>query len=125
MIYVHTRPHGCSRTDLPTNPGNYATRDGCANVLISGNYSKDITIGSDKDIIIRGDVMRTRFASQSRQHRDGSDRHQLRPGHARHRRIGTNVAAYTMNDVTIEAAIMSIQRSFIVDNWNEAPASAR
>ena len=32
---------------------------------------------------------------------------------------GNNVAATTMNDVTIESAIMSVQHSFIVDNWND------
>ena len=62
VVFVHTHTSGCSRTDLPTNP-DYTTRDGCANVFVSGNYSKDITIGSDKDIIVNGSIMRTRVGS--------------------------------------------------------------
>ena len=118
VIYVHNAANGCSRTDLPTNPGSYDTRDGCANVFISGNYSKDITIGSDKDIIVRGDVTRTRFAGVPADVEMGLiATSYVRVMHGTSG--GANVAAYTMQDVTIEAAIMSVQHSFIVDNWNE------
>ena len=119
VIYVHNAANGCSRTDLPTNPGSYATRDGCANVLLSGNYSKDITIGSDKDIIIRGDVTRTRFGGTPADVEMGL----IATSYVRVMHgvdgSGNNIAANTLQDVTIEAAIMSVQHSFIVDNWNE------
>jgi type II secretory pathway pseudopilin PulG len=118
VIYVHNAANGCSRTDLPSNPGSYDTRDGCANVFISGNYSKDITIGTDKDIIVRGDVTRTRFAGVPADVEMGLiATSYVRVMHGTSG--GANVTAYTMQDVTIEAAIMSVQHSFIVDNWNE------
>jgi PilX N-terminal len=118
VIYVRTGSTGCPRTDLPTNP-DYATHDGCANVFVSGNYSKDITIGSDKDIIVVGDIKRTLVGTVPVDVELGMIatsyvrvQHQVDA-------YGNNVAARTMNDVTIEAAMMSVQHSFIVDNWND------
>jgi type II secretory pathway pseudopilin PulG len=123
VIYVHTAANGCNRTDLPTNPGSYTTRDGCANVFISGNYSKDITIGTDKDIIVNGDVMRTRVGSVPADVELGLiASNYVRVMHGTTLDSNNNLindTPYTMNDVTIEAAIMSVQHSFIVDNWNE------
>jgi hypothetical protein len=118
VIYVRTGNSGCSRTDLPTNP-DYTTHDGCANVYVSGNYAKDITIGSDKDIIVVGDITRTMQGSVPADVELGMIatsyvriQHQVDA-------FGNNVAARTMNDVNIEAAIMSVQHSFIVDNWDQ------
>lgn len=118
VVFVHTAANGCSRTDLPTNP-DYVTRDGCANVYISGNYSKDLTIGSDKDIIVNGNVMRTRVAGVPADVELGMiAANYVRVMHGING-SGKNDGPTTMNDVTIEAAIMSVQHSFIVDNWNE------
>jgi hypothetical protein len=118
VVFVHTHTSGCSRTDLPTNP-DYTTRDGCANVFVSGNYSKDITIGSDKDIIVNGSIMRTRVGSVPADVELGMiAANYVRVMHGVDG-SGNNVAATTMNDVTIESAIMSVQHSFIVDNWND------
>jgi type II secretory pathway pseudopilin PulG len=119
VIYVHNAGNGCSRTDLPTNPGNYDTRDGCANVFISGDYAKDITIGTDKDIIIRGNVVRTQVGGVPADVEMGLiATSYVRVMHGINA-SGNNDPAYTLNDVTIESAIMSVQHSFIVDNWNE------
>lgn len=116
VIYVKTGTSGCSRTDLPTNP-DYTTRDGCANVYVSGNYNKDLTIGSDKDIIIIGDVLRTRVGAVASDVELGL----IATSYVRikHPTSNGNNVAPVMTDVTIEAAIMSVQHSFIVDNWNE------
>jgi hypothetical protein len=116
VLYVRTGGTGCSRTDLPTSP-DYTTRDGCANVYLSGNYSKDLTIGSDKDVIIVGDVMRTRVGTVPADVELGI----IATSYVRikHPVSGGNNVAPVLTDVEIEAAIMSVQHSFIVDNWNE------
>lgn len=118
VIYVRTHATtGCSRVELPTAP-NYTTHDGCPNVFVQGTYSKDITIGSDKDIIVVGDIQRTRAGSTPVDVELGM----IATSYVRIKHpvnSSGNNATGTMDDVDIEAAIMSVQHSFIVDNWNE------
>ena len=115
VIYVRTHATtGCSRVELPTAP-NYTTHDGCPNVFVQGTYSKDITIGSDKDIIVVGDIQRTRAGSTPVDVELGM----IATSYVRIKHpvnSSGNNATGTMDDVDIEAAIMSVQHSFIVDN---------
>jgi hypothetical protein len=116
VIYVRTGKGGCPVVDLPTSP-NYTKSDGCANVYLKGTYATDLTIGSDKDIIVVGDVMRTRVNNVPADVMLGLIANSyVRVKHPVSN--GSNVAP-VMTNVTIEAAIMSVQHSFIVDNWDE------
>jgi hypothetical protein len=111
----------------------YSDPTGCANVYVSGTYSQDLTIASAGDIIVRppncstcasttaptgtnGDIISTNNALLG-----------LIPNNfVRVYHPGTNWsnsdtacdnATGTMQDVEIDAAILALNHSFIVDNW--------
>jgi Tfp pilus assembly protein PilX len=92
----------------------YGSAPGCGNVRVSGTYGKDITIGADNDIIITEDF-------------ESSDRDTVLGG-----LIANNfVRVYHPVDfgwsgcdndggpgnIQIDAAILALNHSFIVDNW--------
>ena len=94
----------------------YNDPTGCANVNVSGTFSKDLTIGSQNDIIIRGDLIATsnallglipnNFARVYHPVSGWSD------GDS-----DCNNSTGTMTNVRIDAAILALNHSFIVDNW--------
>ncbi|HEY7966571.1 MAG TPA: hypothetical protein VID68_06050 [Solirubrobacteraceae bacterium] len=55
VIYVSTASGGCGVTYTPFNP-SYSTDTNCGNVYVSGNYSQSLTIASDNDIVINGSI---------------------------------------------------------------------
>lgn len=112
-----------------TNPSpistSYNEPAGCANVYVSGSYSRDLTIAAANDIIV---------APPSRSSNAGSI---IRSGPAslgliadRYVRVWhpvTDTGSCYANDtpvqtnVQIDAAIMSVQHSFIADNYDKGP----
>ena len=59
VVYVSTSATlGCSVTYTPFDP-SYSGNAGCGNVSVSGNYSVPLTIASDNDIIINGNLTPT------------------------------------------------------------------
>jgi Tfp pilus assembly protein PilX len=136
VVYVSTSATlGCPVTYTPFNP-SYTGNTGCGNVYVSGNYNTSLTIASDNDIIINGSittpvnssgvptgtavlgliandfvriyhpVVGTR-RSGSGQCDDGS----------RNAQPVTNDPA-SLQDPTIYAAILAVNHSFIVDNYD-------
>ena len=107
------------RATRPSRP-TYPSSSQCGNVLVRGTYSGQLTIAAENDIIIDEDII----ADVDRPARAG--REQLRPGQApfRPRRPaancgnGTNGSAARLTDLRIDAAILAIQHSFIVDHYN-------
>jgi hypothetical protein len=102
----------------------YSEGNGCAQVYVSGTYTGNVTIGSQKDIIIRapdntsnGDLVRS------------NDKYVLGLVANNYVRVahpvdasGNNVTTgthRTMTTVKIDAAILSLQHSFIVDNYQK------
>ena len=122
VIYVKNGV--CGTTDPPIS-ADYDEPSGCAQLYVSGTYTKSLTLASQKDIIVKapsgsdngdlkreGDVVLGLIAD-----------HYVRVAHRVNR--GTNPCSNVnsgtwplMDNVTIEAAILSLQHSFIVDNWN-------
>ena len=115
---------GTCGTTYPPISATYAEVDGCAQVYVSGTYTKSMTLASEGDIIIKppagtdngdvkreGDVVLGLIA-----------KNYVRVYHKVNRSGScTNVdttAEPLMDNVTIEAAILSLKHSFIVDNWN-------
>jgi Tfp pilus assembly protein PilX len=95
----------------------YTTGTGCGDAWVSGTTSKNITIGADNDIIINGDLRQ----------QTGSDtligliaNNFVRVYHPvswnSDNDCGSNQSG-TMQNVTIEAAILALSHSFIVDNY--------
>ena len=114
VVYVQELgcPAGYSRKQ------EYAAAPDCGNVYVSGTYNKDMTIGADNDIIITED-----FKSRERSSDAGrADREQLRarlsPGEQlEQQRPRLRQQRRPRETSTIDAAILALNHSFIVDNW--------
>ena len=111
VIYVSNMPAGCTsgydRTQDYTNqPVN------CGDVWIKGNYSRDLTVAADNDIVINGHLDRNS---------DGLllgliANNFVRVYHPVTDDCDDNVTGY-LRDLRIQAAILALRHSFIVDNW--------
>lgn len=109
VIYVQNGL--CGQGYIPYAP--YTNAVGCGDVWLKGTYSSSLTIASEKDIIINGNVTHTNDALLGL----------IADNFVRvyHPTTGTGASCVnsvgTMNNVTIDAAILSLQHSFTVDNY--------
>ena len=113
VIFVEKPSGSTCSLDSPVEI-DYPSGTGCAVLTVSGTYSKSLTLGSRDDILINGNL----------QQRDGSDsvlgliaQRFVRVMHGVEGDCGSNITSQTMDSVTIEAAILALNDSFIVDNW--------
>jgi hypothetical protein len=95
-----------------SGPSN--TGAGCAVLTLKGTYAKSMTLGSRDDILVNGDI----------REKTGSDsvlgliaQRFVRVNHGVTDPCGSNIVAQTLTNLTIEAAILALNDSFIVDNW--------
>ena len=113
VIYVQNGV--CGVGYQPLNP--YGDPQGCGNVYVKGSYSKDLTIAAAKDIVAldditrSGDVMLGLIANNF-----------VRIYHPVTRSDPNNPfncsnATGTQQDITLDAAMLSLQHSFTVDNY--------
>jgi hypothetical protein len=114
-------PAACT-AQVPTAM-NYTEATACANLYIDGTYAKSLTLASSKDIIIRPSTV----ASSSSASSNGDLLHSgdavmglvannfVRVYHPCDTSNDKNKAGY-MQNVTIDAAILTLKHSFIVDN---------
>jgi hypothetical protein len=111
LIYV--KNGACGRGYVPYAP--YTDPAGCANVYVRGTYSTSLTIASEKDVIVNGNLTHT-----------GSGLLGLvannfvrvyHPTTTPNSSGACTNQAGTMSTVTIDAAILSLQHSFTVDNY--------
>jgi Tfp pilus assembly protein PilX len=121
VLYVKNDTGGACPSYQPLNPDSGTNY--CGNVRLTGTYGTDLTIATENDIVIDGDVTRSgdallglianqfvRVANPS----TPAD-HDPPPASTPTSDWCDNVAA-TANR-TIEAAILSLQHSFTVDNY--------
>lgn len=121
VIYVKS---GACTTNPSPKTTSYDEDAGCANVYVSGTYSRDLTIAAANDIIVAppsrssddGDLNRAANASLGLI----AERY-VRVWHP----VNTSGWGGYVNtppvqdDVKIDAAIMSVQHSFMVDNYDK------
>jgi hypothetical protein len=116
-----------------TNPGdcqydiqqNYTSNGpSCADAYVSGSYSQGLTIGSDNDIIVNGPTLR-----QSNGMLGLIANNFVRLWHPVNRsNCSVNTGSSSMgpapfsNGIEIDAALLSLNHSFIVDNYDCGPA---
>lgn len=110
VIYVSNG--ACGKTYDYKNPYPSSEPQGCADVYVQGTYSGPLTIGSDKDIIVNGNIANTgdgllglianNFVRVYHPV-DGDGNPTYPPG--------------TSKVTEIDAAILALQHSFIVDNY--------
>ena len=142
------RPTACStsRTTAPARrvsrpPPTTTSRSTCGNVYVSGTYSKSLTIAAANDVIIRptiGGKLDNSSNDANITQVDGSDatlgliaNNFVRVGHQVVR--STDSLRGNFNSTTsrrsrtsrIDAAILSLQHSFIVDNYDCGNASGK
>ena len=123
VIYVKTASTGCPVTYSPSTANNdYPPADNnCGNVYVKGNYTQGLTIASDNDVIINGNVTTTTTTGVNGAPPTGGQLLGLvandfvRVYHPC--TGGTNGAGYMTNPY-IYAAILAVNHSFIVDNYS-------
>jgi Tfp pilus assembly protein PilX len=119
VIYVDTNTKiGCSSIDGPLEQ-DYSDPKGCPIVTVHGMYTKSMTIGSAADILIDGNVERsgdvvlglvaTNFV-------------RIKHGVRNCPVVNGQTVCFTLSDVHVEAAILTLAHSFIVDNYSSGPA---
>ena len=114
----------------------YTGDTNCGNVYVSGNYTHSLTIASDNDIIINGNITRRRPRALRRGHTPTghpaarAGRQRLRPGLPpgapdRTQTTGGNCDGGSdprdtgsLTNPYIYAAILAVNHSFIVDNYD-------
>ena len=135
VVYVQSDDGTCT-PQYPTD-ARYTDENACGNVYVSGTYSKSLTIASDNDVIIAptdGKTMRFYNAATDPNppvfQLDGVDTSNavlgliannfVRVAHPVNRGSScTNTSNYyDGDDLVIDAAILSIDHSFIVDNYD-------
>jgi hypothetical protein len=111
---VYVQNGACGQGYRPLAP--YSAPVGCADVYIKGPYSGDMTIASEKDIIVWGNVTR---AADNMLGLIANNfvrvYHPVTNLNAANRTCSH--AAGTMQNVRIDAAILSLQHSFTVDHY--------
>ena len=105
---------GCGAGASPARQ-DYTEPGGCANAYLSGNYSKGLTIVSDKDLIVRGDL--TRGSSDALLGLIASDFVRIFHPVRDRQDNGSCTENGGPKNITIEAAILSLKHSFTVDNY--------
>jgi hypothetical protein len=143
VVYVSTSSAGCPVTYTPYT-ATYTGNTGCGNVYVSGNYNTSLTIASDNDIIINGNIIPTGTPLTTPAtapsgtallgliaHDDVRIYHPVTPARADSSEgacdalgsSGRNPAQVSndtgsLQDPYIYAAILALNHSFIVDNYD-------
>ena len=131
VIYVSTVSTGCGVSYTPfTANADYTSDSDCGNVYISGNYTQSLTIASDNDIIINGNITTTTTGALGTAP-SGSQLLGLvandfvRVYHPVNNRSSGTSCGFNASNGTgslsspyIYAAILAVSHSFIVDNYD-------
>jgi hypothetical protein len=120
VIYVKTAGSGATNCQYDIQQ-TYSNGTGCADVYVHGTYSQGLTIGSDNDIIVNGDTKRQGSGML------GLIANQFvrlwhpataRPGCTGNGNNTTTGPGAPLTNPEIDAALLSLNHSFIVDNYD-------
>ncbi len=120
---IYTTNGTCSATYSPYNV-NYSANTGCGNIFIKGNYTVPVTIGAANDIIINGNLTTDLSAGAVA---GLVANNFVRVMHGVTNRSGSsfgscgyasNISSQTLYNPVIDAAILAIDHSFIIDNYD-------
>jgi hypothetical protein len=118
VIYVDTNTKlGCSGIDGPLEQ-DYTDPKGCAIVTVHGTYAASMTIGSAADILIDGDLER---ADDEVLGLVATNFVRIKHGVRNCPVVNGNTVCFTLANVHIQAAILTLAHSFIVDNYSSGP----
>ena len=124
VVYVSNDPASTCPEYLVVDSA--APRDGCGNLEIEGTYSVNVTFAAENDILISEDLVRASSGSPHllgliatnyiRVHHPVTGCDPATPVTCNYITGCTN-AAGTPTEMRIEGAILSLTKSFMVDNW--------
>lgn len=124
MIYVSN--NSCPGAYNPSNPYDPSKQPGwglgCGNVYVYGTYSSSVTVAAESDVVVRNSLTRSGNAMAGL-----ISNNFIRIWRATN---GTNQSCTSasalsspIGSITVQAAIMSLQQSFTVDNFSCISAS--
>jgi hypothetical protein len=116
VIYVK---NSSSCTTNYTEAQHYNNPPGCGDAWVSGNYQKSVTVGADNDIIINGNIQRQDPQAEMGLIANGFIRvyHPVNwNGDTECSQGDTTDAPGTLINPVIDAAILTLRHSFLVDN---------
>ena len=118
VIYAQTNAAtGCSTQ--PPVLADYNESAGCGNVYISGTYSANLTVAAQNDVIVSEDLTRI-DPSQAVVGLIAENfvriKHRVSRSNPNDTDTCTNVTP-NIGDITVQAAILSVNHSFTVDNY--------
>ena len=113
VVFVEKTPNRSCSIPSPVRITYPAGAD-CAVLTVSGTYNKSLTLGSRDDILIDGNI--TEQVNSDSVLGLIAQRF-VRVKHQVASPCGSNTAGGFFNNITIEAAILALNDSFIVDNW--------
>jgi hypothetical protein len=111
VVYVSSS--GCTSSYAYAQTYN-TTATGCGDLLVKGNYSGSLTMAAENDIIVNGNLTKSGDALLGLIANNFV--RVYHPGTFSNGSCTAN-AATTPTNITIDAAILALQHSFIVDNW--------
>lgn len=121
IVYVE---NGVCGTIYSPFTATYPTSSGCGNVFVKGNYSGQLTIAAENDIIVNGNLIHSgegvlglvanNFVRIYHPFSSDSTSSQTGPGSCN---SGSNGSG-SITDLRIDAAILAIAHSFIVDHYD-------
>jgi Tfp pilus assembly protein PilX len=114
VIYVSNG--SCSSVYSPFNTKYEASQQGCGNVYVKGTYTGQLTIAAENDVIINGNLCRTSCTSPSGEALLGLIANNF--VRVYHPCSSSTNGSGSLSNPTIDAAILAIKHSFIVDNFN-------
>jgi type II secretory pathway pseudopilin PulG len=113
VIYV--KSSSCPTVYSPFGT-DYETTSGCGNAYVRGIYTGKLTIAAENDVIIDGNLCRTSCSSSSGEALLGLIANNF--VRVYHPCSSDSNRAGSITNPTIHAAILAIQHSFIVDNYD-------
>jgi hypothetical protein len=128
VIYVTNAP-GCSSVYSPFT-ATYPTTSPCGNAYVRGTYSGQLTIAAENDIVIRDDICRVSCGTPSGTGMLGLIANNfVRVYHPYPTEVenpnkkwdfvcGTGTGEERLSDINIDAAVLAINHSFIVDHYD-------
>ena len=122
VFYVANGNSSCSSSPCTTSYSPFTASipasSQCGNVLVSGSYSGQLTIAAENDIIVEENITRTGSGLLGLVANNFVRVKHPYPTQTSRDNCGNGSGSSSLGDVRIDAAILAIQHSFIVDHYD-------
>jgi Tfp pilus assembly protein PilX len=124
VIYVENSASVSCSTDYSPFTADYPSTSGCGNVYVQGTYTGSLTIAAENDVIIRDDLCRGNCGTPTGSGMLGLIANNFvrvyhpRPDQDDENDCGDSTGEERLEDLNIDAALLAIKHSFIVDHYN-------